>query len=130
MSAVRLGSCTFGILSTMLLVACLSQANDPVWCKLPDETRSDLNAPPVALHLELRSSHPLNGTVIVEQCVDETGHLAREPRVVDSSHVAAVDAAALEYARQQQFLPARRAGHAVPGCCVVTIGMTARKSPD
>jgi hypothetical protein len=131
MSLIRMAA-SLGILSVMLLTACVTQVKEPVWCKMPEDTRSDLYAPPVLLHGELRSARlpDFTGAVIVEQCVDESGHLAREPRIVDSSHIATVDAAAVEYARQQQFLPARRGGQAVAGCCLTSIGMVRANGPS
>lgn len=131
MSIQRVASGVLAVLCVVLLTACVTQGKDPVWCKVPEETRSDLYAPPVLLHGELQSFHVphFNGAVIVEQCVDESGHLAREPRVVDSSHIATVDAAAVAYARQEQFLPARRAGQAVASCCLTTVGVAVANRP-
>lgn len=131
MSTVRLALGALGIFSTLLLTACVAQTQEPVWCKLPEEPRSDQFAPPLLLPQDMQSSRlpDFNGTVIVEQCVDESGHLEHAPRVVDSSHIPAVDAAAVRYASQQQFLPARRAGQAVASCCLATIGMAMSEAP-
>lgn len=131
MSIIRGASAGLGVCGVMLLTACVTQGKDPVWCKLPEQTRSDRYAPPVLLHGEPQSLHlpHFNGTVIVEQCVDESGHLAREPRVVDSSHIATVDAAVVEYARHAQFLPARRGGQAIASCCLTTVGMAVANGP-
>lgn len=134
MAANRVALGALVILST-LLTACVAQTRAPVLCKMENEPRSEQYAPPVMLERgdsRRRVSAPLpdfSGTIMVEECVDETGHLAREPRIVYSSHIPAVDAEALAYARELQFLPARRAGQVVASCCLATLGLLTKVRP-
>lgn len=134
MAANRVALGALAILST-LLTACVAQTRAPVLCKMEDEPRSEQYAPPVVLGPSLSErqlSAPLpefSGTIMVEECIDQTGQLARAPRIVYSSHIPAVDAWALAYARELQFLPARRAGQVVASCCLATLGLLTKVRP-